>query len=306
MLPDQVCCSLLKNQSSKGKNVGRKKSCFNQNSGHLGEKVDSCPSVSPKTTSKDSAGPWKFLRVTEVFQLITWHMEGQSHCHLPVCAGLSLFVFFRYCLLHMVCGMDEGSWRRDLAWINYLFFISTTLICEQHQHLRQSMAWWKDLEGVFGMKMSRAWGQLDLRLVTDKGPWGLTCQLLTQLFISLEIRLQFNWLEMFKNCHCIIFCLFFTFVKMYSLSVACGSPVGVGTLGLFVPSLGSAFLRHWEECWDAECWKPMSAFSVFLSIFGNLENWWRRQTKPGVALMLFCYCFICLFVFSLARTGCCC
>ena len=54
-------------------------------------------------------------------------MEGQSHCHLLLCAGLSLFVFFRYCLLHIVCGMDEGEAGEEI-WHGLIIYSSFLLL----------------------------------------------------------------------------------------------------------------------------------------------------------------------------------
>ena len=54
-------------------------------------------------------------------------MEGQSHCHLLLCAGLSLFVFFRYCLLHIVCGMGEGEAGEEI-WHGLIIYSSFLLL----------------------------------------------------------------------------------------------------------------------------------------------------------------------------------
>lgn len=54
-------------------------------------------------------------------------MEGQSHCHLPLCAGLSLFVFFRYYLVHIVCEMDEGEGGEEI-WPGLITYSSFLLL----------------------------------------------------------------------------------------------------------------------------------------------------------------------------------
>ena len=102
-----------------------------------GEMVNS---VSPTTTSQDSAWPWKVLR-RKGDGTSANHWDGVRVVAVPPCAGLSrrlvaalLFSPF----IHTVYLGDywRESWRRDLV-ICYLFFISTPLIYGKKHQVRQ-------------------------------------------------------------------------------------------------------------------------------------------------------------------------
>ena len=41
--------------------------------------------------------------------------------------------------------------------VNYLLFISTSLIYGKNQQFKQSIVWSEDLKGVLGLEMRRAW-----------------------------------------------------------------------------------------------------------------------------------------------------
>ena len=123
-----------------------------------GEMVNS---VSPTTTSQDSAWPWKVLR-RKGDGTSANHWDGVRVVAVPPCAGLSrrlvaalLFSPF----IHTVYLGDywRGSWGRDLV-ICYLFFTSTSLIYGKNQQVRQGFVWAKDLKGVLRLEMRRTWG----------------------------------------------------------------------------------------------------------------------------------------------------
>lgn len=55
--------------------------------------------------------------------------------------------------------ITEGEARAEICFVNYLFFIPTSLINRNHQHVRQSIIYLSiDLKTVFGPEMSRSWG----------------------------------------------------------------------------------------------------------------------------------------------------
>ena len=66
-----------------------------------------------------------------------------------------------------VCQITEGGGRKE-TWssVNYLFFISTSLIYGKNQQARQGIVWSKDLKSVLGPEISRAWGTWFKMLVT--------------------------------------------------------------------------------------------------------------------------------------------
>ena len=72
----------------------------------------------------------------------------------------SLWSFFRcYLVLQFVRETTEGAAREEI-WpsVNYLFFISTSLMYRKNPKVRQSIV--KDLKSVLQSKMSRVWGCL--------------------------------------------------------------------------------------------------------------------------------------------------
>lgn len=99
---------------------------------------------------------------------------GQSRHHPPLCAGLltlsDLSYFFRCYLAHTVCSKDSEREAGEEIWwcVNYLFFTSISLIYGKKQQVRQSTVWSKDVQGVPGPEVSRAWGP-GVRLVTRAG-----------------------------------------------------------------------------------------------------------------------------------------
>ena len=77
--------------------------------------------------------------------------------------------------------ITEGEAREEVwSSVSYLFFISTSLIYGKNQPVRQGIVWLKDLKGVLGPEMRRAWRCLVYKLVnlvakvTSKGVshWG--------------------------------------------------------------------------------------------------------------------------------------
>lgn len=231
-------------------------------------------------------------------------MEGQRHCHLPLCAGLSLFVFFRYYLVHIVCEMDEGEGGEEI-WPGSLTYSSFLLLWSVGSINILGKVWhderiWKVYLGWRWVEHGGSWFKVSDRRRGCCRELFPAKSCLHKLFISLEICLQFNWLEMFKNCHCIIFVCFFTFMEMYSpfllhVGVLWNRPwVVMCALSWIFPPVNAG-----RNGWDAECWKPDVSISGFLNMLTTLRTDGGGRLSPGY-LMLFC-CF-CLFVFSL-RTG---
>ena len=161
MLPNSgsaACCSKANTQEA---TVGRKESCFNQKTGQSGEKVGSCP----KTNSEDSAWPWKFLKGKREVISAT-EIGEQTHSRLPLHAGLLTprdLSFYAILFTQFVCEITEGEAGEEICLsVNYLLFISTSLIYGKNygKKVRQGIMWSKDLKGVLGLEMSRAWGCL--------------------------------------------------------------------------------------------------------------------------------------------------
>ena len=196
-------------------------------------------------------------------------MEGQRHCHLPLCAGLSLFVFFRYYLVHIVCEMDEGEGGEEI-WPGSLTYSSFLLLWSVGSINILGKVWhderiWKVYLGWRWVERGGSWFKVSDRQRGCCRELFPAKSCLHKLFISLEICLQFNWLEMFKNCHCIIFvCFFLHLWKCIVLSCCMWESCGIDLGWLFVPSVGSFLpwmLGGMTEMLNAE--NPMSAFQVF-------------------------------------------
>ena len=92
-----------------------------------------------------------------------------------MCAGLLIprDLSLDAVLFTQFAGEINDAEAREEIWssVNYLFFISTSLIYGKNQWIRQGIVWSKDLKGVLGPEMSRAWGAPGVRLVTrQRGP----------------------------------------------------------------------------------------------------------------------------------------
>ena len=97
-------------------------------------------SVSPKTISVESALPWKLWKgKREVSSVSHSAGGGQSHGHPTVCRPVDfLWVFSRSYPVHIICSwIIEG----ETLWssVNYLFFISTSLIYGKNLWVRQGI-----------------------------------------------------------------------------------------------------------------------------------------------------------------------
>ena len=168
-----------------------------------GEMVDL---VFPIIISEDSTGPWRFIKGKR--QLISAnHWDGrQRHHHPPQCAGLST----PYCLssdailfTQFVPKITEGEAGEE-TWssVKHLFFSSTSLIYRKNQQDKQGIVCSKDLKGVLGPELNKAWG-----------PWfnisekqkGFCRELLIRIFIYLfsikSIFLLYVQKNIFYLCH---------------------------------------------------------------------------------------------------------
>ena len=134
------------------------KVAFNQNA-DIREMVDS---VFPIIISEDSIRPWRFIKGNRQVTPAN-HWDGsQSHHYPPQCAGLSApGCLSSGAILFTQFGpkITEGEAGEEI-WLSvkYLFFNSTSLIYRKHQQDRQGIMCSKDLKGVLGLEMSRAWG----------------------------------------------------------------------------------------------------------------------------------------------------
>ena len=60
-----------------------------------------------------------------------------------------------------VLEVTEGEAREDIwSSVNYLFFLSTSLLYGENQKVRQGIVWSKDVKVVLDPEVSRAWGCL--------------------------------------------------------------------------------------------------------------------------------------------------
>ena len=77
-----------------------------------------------------------------------------THC-IQACPFLVIFFFRMLSYSHFVHKVTEGKAREEI-WlcVNYLFLISTSLICRKNQQVRKNIVWSRDLKGVLGSKMS--------------------------------------------------------------------------------------------------------------------------------------------------------
>ena len=153
----------------------------------------------PKTTSEESAQPWKFLKGKREVITVDQGDGGQSHHYPPQCAGLSapcclssdaiLFTQF----VHKITAGEAGEeiWSS----VKYLFFNSTSLIYRKHQQDRQGIMCSKDLKGVLGLEISRAWGPWfnvsDKRASAESCLQGYSsiCLASSQFFCSISRRI---------------------------------------------------------------------------------------------------------------------
>ena len=149
----------LQNQYSQ---IVERTGAFKQNAGNLQRWVDS---ASPRNHL------WRFCWAVKVLkgkqkwsQLIT--EMGVRVSTIPHCvqACRLLRSSSRCYLVHTVWSqfvweITEGD-ATEKIWssVNYLFFISTSLIYGKNQQIGQGIVWSKDLKGVLGLEMSRAWG----------------------------------------------------------------------------------------------------------------------------------------------------
>ena len=90
-----------------------------------------CP---PKTISRDSAQAWKLLKENkEVISVNHWDRGSDSSPSPTACRLVnSSRSFFRcYLVPQFVCEITKGEAREEIwSSVNYLFFISTSLICQ--------------------------------------------------------------------------------------------------------------------------------------------------------------------------------
>ena len=107
-----------------------------------------------KTVSEDSVQSWKLL-VSDNH----WHRDSESLSP----AVSRLVISSRSYLVHslitqFVQEITEGEAKGE-TWssVNYLFFISISLIQGKNQQVRPGIEWSKDLKDVLGLERSRAW-----------------------------------------------------------------------------------------------------------------------------------------------------
>ena len=101
---------------------------------------------------------------------VRWGSESSPS---PIACRLvdSSWSFFRCYLIYMFClRITEGEARKEIwSSVNHQLFIST-LIYGKSQQIRQGIAWSKDLKGVLGLEVSRAWGAWFKVSDKTKGP----------------------------------------------------------------------------------------------------------------------------------------
>ena len=60
--------------------------------------------------------------------------------------------------MQFVWEIIEGEAKEEIwSSVNYLVFISASLVYGKKRQIRQGIVWLKNLKGVFGLEMSRAW-----------------------------------------------------------------------------------------------------------------------------------------------------
>ena len=110
---------------------------------------------SAKTSSEESAWPWKFLRGKREVSSVNHGWRGSEVSWSPAVCRLVNFLwsFLLDAILFppFVHEITEGEAGEEI-WSpgNYLFFISTSLICGKNQQVRQGILWPQDLKGVLG------------------------------------------------------------------------------------------------------------------------------------------------------------
>ena len=133
------------------------------------------PGIKPKTPALQgwflTIGPpgksrsWNFLKSNrEVMSVCHWDRRSEwlpfpSVCRLicrlliPHDLLLDIFLFTQF-----ISEITKGEAKEE-TWssVNYLFFISTSLIYGKNQKIRQGIVWLKDLKSVLGLEMNRAW-----------------------------------------------------------------------------------------------------------------------------------------------------
>ena len=117
-----------KNQHSRETDVGRKERCFNQNASNLGRWCTQCP---PKNHLRRFCSAMKvFKGKGEIIWVNHWDRESDSSPSPPVCRLVNyLWSFFRWYIVHTICEITEGEAEEEIwSSVNYLFFISTSLI----------------------------------------------------------------------------------------------------------------------------------------------------------------------------------
>ena len=126
-------CLLLENQYPRERQMlVERKVAFNQNADNLKRWWTQCP---PKTISKDSIQPWKLLkRKREVTSINHWGRRSESSPSPTACRLACRLVDFLWSsdailFSQFIHEMTEGEAREE-TWssVNYLFFISTSLI----------------------------------------------------------------------------------------------------------------------------------------------------------------------------------
>ena len=98
-------------------------------------------------------------------------------------------------ILFIQLGHEITAWEtREKIW-SYLFFNSTSLIYRKHQQDRQGIMCSKDLKGVLGLEISRAWGPWfnvsDKRASAESCLQGYSsiCLASSQFFCSISRRI---------------------------------------------------------------------------------------------------------------------
>ena len=90
---------------------------------------------------------------------LRWGVQNGQHPCLPAssCAGCRLLLIFLYVLSSYIWDTPDGSGREEIwSSVNFLFFITASLIYGENQQAGQGTEWLKDLKCVLGLKMSRA------------------------------------------------------------------------------------------------------------------------------------------------------
>lgn len=96
---------------------------------------------------------------------INWSLRWRvvSLRHPPLCAGLSTsYDLYLDDILFTQFVHEITDGKENWSFVNYLLFISTCFIFRNNQ--QQGIEWSKDLKGVLGPEMGRAWAVPDLKV----------------------------------------------------------------------------------------------------------------------------------------------